>query len=327
MRARSPPQVAEYIVIYWGPNKCAATRQYLPLASIVVSGGTNAADDNPQESIMWNVSVNGAEIPALGFGTFELAPETAVRMVEHAIQAGYRHIDTAQIYGNEEQVGEAIAHAPLRRDELFLTTKVWINSMRPGKMEASVAESLRKLQTDHVDLLLLHWPNPKVDFQAMFDSLNGLREQGLTRHIGVSNYPSDWLARAREASRAPLVTNQIEYHPFLAQKTLYPALRDADMALTAYCPLAQGRVFEETVLQDIGGKYGKNGGQVALRWLIQQDGVVAIPRSSREKHASSNIDIFDFELSPDDMETIAALADPNGRVISPEGLAPEWDGA
>lgn len=274
---------------------------------------------------MWTVNANGAEIPVIGFGTFELAPEDALRMVEHAIQAGYRHIDTAQIYDNESAVGEAIAHAPVRREELFLTTKVWINAMRPGKLEASVEESLRKLQTDYVDLLLLHWPNPKVDFQAMFDSLNAVREQGLARDIGVSNYPSDWLGRAREASRAPLVSNQIEYHPFLGQKTLQPMLREAGMALTAYCPLAQGRVFESETLKTIADKHGKNPGQVALRWLIQQDGVVAIPRSSREEHASANIDIFDFELSQQEMGEIAGLADPQGRVINPEGLAPSWD--
>jgi len=274
---------------------------------------------------MWNVNCQGAEIPVLGFGTFELAAEDTVRMVEHALQAGYRHIDTAQIYGNEQAVGEALAHAPFRRDDIFLTTKVWIDAMRPGKLQASVEESLKKLQTDYVDLLLLHWPNPKVDFQALFDALNEMRDQGLTRHIGVSNYPSDWLARARQASRAPLVTNQIEYHPFLAQKTLYPALREAEMALTAYCPLAQGRVFENDRLKAIAEKHGKNAGQITLRWLIQQDGVVAIPRSSREAHASANIEIFDFELSDAEMEEIHSLADPNGRVINPEGLAPEWD--
>ncbi|MDQ2069737.1 aldo/keto reductase [Natronospira bacteriovora] len=274
---------------------------------------------------MWTVECNGAQIPALGFGTFQLEPEDALRMVDHAIQAGYRHIDTAQIYDNEAAVGEAIAHAPVRREELFLTTKVWINAMRPGKLEASVEESLGKLQTDYVDLLLLHWPNPKVEFQAMFDSLNAVREQGLARHTGVSNYPSDWLARAREASRGPLVTNQIEYHPFLAQKTLQPMLREAGMAVTAYCPLAQGRVFESDTLKAIGEAHGKNPGQVALRWLIQQDGVIAIPRSSREANASANIDIFDFELSEKEMSQVADLADPNGRVISPEGLAPEWD--
>jgi len=274
---------------------------------------------------MWNVNAQGASIPALGFGTFELQPDEAVRMVEHALQCGYRHIDTAQIYANEAAVGEAIAHAPLKREEIFLTTKIWIDSMRPGKMEDSVEQSLRKLETDYVDLLLLHWPNPKVDFQAMFDTLNKLKDDGLTRHIGISNYPSDWMDRAIAASRHPLVTNQVEYHPFLSQQTVYPALRQADMALTAYCPLAQGRVFKEDVLNAMAEKHGKNAGQISLRWLIQQDGVIAIPRSSREEHASSNIEIFDFELSQAEMQQIAALAEPNGRVINPEGLAPAWD--
>ena len=274
---------------------------------------------------MKNVQAQGADIPALGFGTFELAPEDTLRMVEHALQAGYRHIDTAQIYGNEAAVGEAIAHAPIRRNEVFLTTKVWINAMRPGKMEASVEESLRALRCDQVDLLLLHWPNPKVDFEAMLTSLARLREQGLTRHVGVSNYPVAWLERAVEVCPAPLVTNQVEYHPFLTQKHVSQALQRHDMALTAYSPLARGQVFEDSTLQRISEKHGKNPGQVALRWLLQQPGVVAIPRSGREVNASNNLDIFDFELSAAEMAEVSALGGPGGRTIDPEGLAPEWD--
>lgn len=276
---------------------------------------------------MHAISAGGAEIPALGFGTFELEPEDALRMVDHAIQAGYRHIDTAQIYGNESAVGEAIAHAPVKREELFVTTKVWINAMRPGKMERSVEESLRALRMDSVDLLLLHWPNPKVDFEAMFDSLNRIREEGLSRHIGVSNYPTDWLQRALETSRGPLVTNQVEYHPFLTQDRVGDMLRRHELALTAYSPLARGRVFGDATLQTIGERHGKNPGQVALRWLIQQPGVAAIPRSSSEENASANIDIFDFELSNEEMKEIAGLGSPDGRTINPEGLAPEWDEA
>lgn len=274
---------------------------------------------------MKTIQAQGAEIPAIGFGTFELEPEQALPMVEHALQAGYRHIDTAQIYGNEAAVGEAIDHAPLRREEVFLTTKVWVSAMRPGKMEASVEESLRALRTDHVDLLLLHWPNPKVDFEAMFKTLAALREQGLTRHIGVSNYPVDWLERAVAACPAPLVTNQVEYHPFLTQKRVTAALEKHSMALTAYSPLARGRVFQDPTLQRIGEKHGRNPGQVALRWLLQQPGVSAIPRSSREENASANIEVFDFELSDGEMAEISALGGPQGRTIDPEGLAPEWD--
>jgi 2,5-diketo-D-gluconate reductase B len=274
---------------------------------------------------MYSVNARGAEIPALGFGTFELEPHAAGRMVDQALQLGYRHIDTAQIYGNEGAVGEAIAQASVRRDEVFLTTKVWINAMRPGKLEASVEASLDRLRTDYVDLLLLHWPNPKVDFQAMFDSLARVHDQGLARHVGVSNYPVAWVRRAVEACEAPLLTNQVEYHPFLSQRTLKAELDRLGMILTAYSPLARGGVFRDPTLKRIGEAHGKTPGQIALRWLLQQRNVVAIPRSSREDNARANLEVFDFELNEMEMREIAELARPGGRTINPEGLAPDWD--
>ena len=197
--------------------------------------------------------------------------------------------------------------------------------MQPGKLERSVEESVERMQLDRVDLVLLHWPNPNVDFNAMFAALDTARADGLTRHIGVSNYPSALLERAIEASAAALVTNQVEYHPFLTQRTLLAALRRAGMSLTAYCPLAQGKVFSDATLARIGERHGKNPGQVALRWLIQQEGVIAIPRTKTEAHAESNFDIFDFELGEEEMNEIAALGSPEGRLVNPEGLAPEWD--
>jgi len=274
---------------------------------------------------MWTVNRLGAAIPALGFGTFKLAPADARRMVEHVLGVGYRHIDTAQGYRNEAEVGAAIAASNVPRDEIFVTTKVWPDNMQPGKLQRSVQESLGRLKLDRVDLVLLHWPNPKVDFNAMFDALNAVHADRLTRHIGISNYPSALIERAVEASESPLVTNQVEYHPFLSQRTLLAAVRGSGMSLTAYCPLAQGRVFSDATLAQIGARHGKNPGQVALRWLIQRDGVIAIPRTGNEAHAERNFDVFDFELDDTEMDAIAALGSPAGRLVNPEGLAPEWD--
>lgn len=274
---------------------------------------------------MRTVNAQGASIPALGFGTFELSPEDARRMVAHALRTGYRHIDTAQIYRNETAVGEAIAASGVARDELFLTTKVWVDRFADGDLQRSLEESLKRLHTDYVDLLLLHWPNPDVPLQETVQALNETRTMGLARHIGISNFTVELTERAVAVSEAPLVTNQIEYHPFLDQRPVTDALARHHMALTAYCPLARGKVFSDPTLDRIGRAHGKNAGQVALRWLLQQDNVVALPRTANEAHAEANLDVFDFELTEHQMQEIWSLHSPQGRLISPEGLAPEWD--
>lgn len=273
------------------------------------------------------VHAHGAEIPALGFGSFELAPDEAYRMVVHALELGYRHIDTAQIYRNEEAVGEAIRSSGIPRGDIFLTTKVWVEHYRDGELQASARASLERLGTDYVDLLLLHWPSPDVPLEETIAALNDARAQGFARHIGVSNFTSELVGRAVAASAADLVVNQIEYHPFLDQRVVHETLEQQAMALTAYCPLAQGQVFDDPVLREIGARHGKSGGQVALRWLLQQENVVAIPRSSKPAHVEANLAVFDFELDADEMQRIHALARPDGRIISPEGLAPDWDRA
>ncbi len=274
---------------------------------------------------MHDVHANGAGIPALGFGTFELAPDDAHRMVRYALVRGYRHIDTAQMYRNEEAVGRGIRDSPRERDEVFLTTKVWVDRFTDGDLQRSVEESLERLDTGYADLVLLHWPNPDIPLAETIKALNEVRAAGMTRHIGVSNFNVALVEEAVQHSPAPLLTNQVEYHPFLDQTPVRRALVGHGMALTAYCPLAQGRVFADATLQRIANAHDKSPGQVALRWLVQQEGVIAIPRSKREEHADANMAIFDFALAETEMAEINQLLTTRGRLISPASLAPDWD--
>ncbi len=274
---------------------------------------------------MHNVDVHGASIPALGFGTFELDNPDARRMVKAALDIGYRHIDTAQIYKNEQAVGQGIADSGVPRDDIFLTTKVWINRFNQAELAASVFASLQRLGTDYVDLLLLHWPNPRVPLAETIAAINQVQRDGLARHIGISNFTTGLISEAVRLSEVPLVTNQVEYHPLLNQDKVLDCLRAQGMSLTAYSPLAQGEVFSDPVLQRIAQSHDKHAGQVALRWLVQQDGVIAIPRTSNAEHAQANFEVFDFELSADDMQAINQLTRQNRRTINPDGLAPDWD--
>ncbi len=274
---------------------------------------------------MHSVEAHGARIPVLGFGTWELRDGLAVRMVEAALEIGYRHIDTAQMYENEREVGTAIRTSGIDRREIFLTTKVWPDRFREGDLQRSVEDSLGRLGLDTVDLLLLHWPNPSVPLAETIAALNDARARGMTRHIGISNFPTRLMREALRLSEAPLVTNQVEYHPFLSQKRVLRACREAGMALTAYCPLARGRVFGDPVIERIAARHRKSPAQVALRWLVQQQGVVAIPRSSKPEHARANFEIWDFALDDREMAEISALAGPGGRIVDIAGLAPDWD--
>lgn len=271
------------------------------------------------------VNAHGARIPALGFGTFQLDEATCRELVGAALDTGYRHVDTAQMYRNEAAVGSAVQESGVARDDVFITTKVWPDFYRSKDFSESVARSLERLQLDRVDLLLLHWPSPEVPLEETLEALNQAREEGRTRHIGVSNFNTALLRRAVENSSAPLVTNQVEYHPYLRQQTLLEELARLDMSLTAYAPLAQGQVPRDPVLEEIGAPHGKSAAQVGLRWLLQQTGVAAIPRTSSAGHVASNFAVWDFELSDEEMARIHHLARPDGRLISPAGLAPEWD--
>ncbi len=267
------------------------------------------------------------EMPALGFGTYQIDSEQCQTSVAKAIECGYRHIDTAQFYDNESGVGRAIKSSGIARADLFLTTKVWIDNFAPGDLEQSVEESLNKLQCDYVDLLLLHWPNPDVKLSDTLKSLQSVQEAGKCRAIGVSNFTTKLITEACSVLGDNLACNQVEYHVLLSQKPVLDACRQHDMALTAYSPLAQGRLREHPTLTEIGLKYGKSASQVALRWLIDQPGVAAIPKAASEANMKANIDILDFELSAEDYTKLNELnAKSHERVVNP-GIAPQWDKA
>ncbi|MDB5848554.1 MAG: 2,5-didehydrogluconate reductase [Rhodoferax sp.] len=268
-----------------------------------------------------------ATIPSLGFGTFRMPGADVLRILPEALAIGYRHIDTAQIYGNEAEVGEAIQGANVPRNDIFLTTKVWVDHYHACGLQLSVETSLKKLRTDHVNLLLLHWPNPKVPFAETIAALNDVQRAGMAQHIGVSNLNTAQMAEAVRLSASPIVTNQVEYHPYLSQQKVLRAAHAAHMTVTAYYGLADGTVAGDAVLRDIGERHGKSAVQVTLRWLVQQPGVVALTKTVQAARAASNFDIFDFELSADEMARIHALAARHKRFVSPEGLAPEWDAA
>ncbi|MDG4719145.1 MULTISPECIES: aldo/keto reductase [Thalassospira] len=274
---------------------------------------------------MFDVTANGARIPALGFGTFRVSEDDVKRIVPKALQTGFRHIDTAQIYENEAAVGEAIEISGVARKDIFLTTKVWVGNYRHDDFIASVDESLAKLRTDYVDLLLLHWPNNDVPLAEQIGALNAVQKAGKVRHIGVSNFNTALMADAVSLSDAPIVTNQVEYHPFLDQSAVMDAANRFGMSLTSYFAMADGKVFENDVLKDIAADHGKSVAQVVLRWVIAQNNVIALSKTVTEHRLAENFDIFDFELTAEQMKAIHSLANANGRIVSPDGLAPQWD--
>ncbi|MCZ0962659.1 aldo/keto reductase [Paracoccus benzoatiresistens] len=275
---------------------------------------------------MPNVTSNGASIPALGFGTFRMDDREVAEVLPEALRLGFRHVDTAQIYGNETAVGTAIAASGIPRAEIFLTTKVWVDKFAPADFIPSVEESLRKLGTDHVDLLLLHWPGGSdIPREVQIDGLNKARAAGMTRHVGVSNYSSAQMREAAGISAAPLVTNQVEYHPWLDQGAVLATAADLGMSVTAYYAMADGRSATDPTLARIGARHGKTAAQVALRWQVQQPGVITLSKTAKVKRLPENLAIFDFQLSDDEMVAIHALARTDGRIVSPKELSPAWD--
>jgi len=270
---------------------------------------------------MEHVNVKDTEIPALGFGTWELSTREAEEGTRHALELGYRHIDTAQMYQNEEGVGRGIRESRVSREEVFLTTKVWFDELTPDQVRQNIEERLRLLDTEYVDLLLIHWPNPRVELEQTLRTFFELQEEGKIRYPGVANFPPDLMEEALE--EGPLLTDQVEYHPYLDQPTLREMAVERDFMLTAYSPLAHGRAVNDQTLQQIGSDHGKTPSQVALRWLIQQRNVSAIPRSSDPEHREENFDIWDFELSDEQMQRVWDL-DRNGRMIDP-AFAPDWE--
>jgi len=269
------------------------------------------------------VEARGARIPLIGLGTWDLRGRVCARVVEQALRIGYRHIDTAQAYENEREVGEGIHASGLKRQDVFVTTKVWWTHFTPRDLERSVMESLAKLRLPEVDLLLLHWPNPAVPLAETIGALCKVKEMGVTRHIGISNFTVALVEEAVRLSAQPLVVNQIEYHPYLDQSKVIAACRRHGIAITAYSPIARGRTSGDDVLARIGKAHGKSAAQVSLRWLVQRD-IVVIPRTSKIERLEENLAIFDFELSPAEMTAISHLARKDGRLVN-VAWAPKWD--
>ncbi len=276
---------------------------------------------------MHSVNANGAQIPALGLGTWTLSGDDCAELVLRALSVGYRHIDTAAAYGNEKDVGVGLRASDVARDDVFVTTKVWWTDIAPGDLERSTEASLKHLGLDQVDLLLIHWPNPKIPLAGSIKALNAMKRTGLARHIGVSNFPTALLSQAIALSDEPLVANQVENHPYLDQRKVYRLCRDNGMALVSYCPLYRGGdLFSENAIRDAAARHGKTSGQIVLRWHVQQEGVVAIPRTTKIARLSENIAIFDFALSDEEMAAISALTGRNARLCD-FGFSPEWDAA
>jgi diketogulonate reductase-like aldo/keto reductase len=270
------------------------------------------------------LSAHGAEIPAIGFGTSMIGGNCA-EIVATALRAGYRHIDTAWKYGTEKGVGEGMRASGVPRGEIFLCTKVSHEYLRPADFARSVDESLKNLGVDYVDLLLIHWPNPAIPISEPIPALARAKRAGLARHIGVANFPSALLEDAIRLCPEPLVTDQVEYHAQLDQSKLLATVRKHGMVLTAYCPLGRGRLVSNATLGEIAKAKGRTSAQVALRWLMQQEGVAAIPRSSNPERIAQNLDVFDFTLTDEEMARIAALTRPDARIANPTGRAPKWD--
>jgi diketogulonate reductase-like aldo/keto reductase len=270
------------------------------------------------------LSARGARIPALGFGTSQLGD--CGEIVATALELGYRHIDTAWKYGSEKGVGEGIRASGVPRAEIFLCTKVSHEYLRAADFARSVDESLRNLQVDYVDLLHVHWPT--VDNIPLVETMGALakaKRDGLTRHIGVANFNIALLEEAMRLCPEPLVSLQAECHPYLDQSKVLAYCKKAGLIFTAYCPLARGRLFKDPVLAGLAARKGRTIAQIALRWLMQQGNIAAIPRSSNPKHIAESLDIFDFELTAEEMQQISALKRPDGRIANPKGRAPAWD--
>ena len=274
---------------------------------------------------MHQVSGNGANIPALGLGTWTLRGAAATRCVAAALQAGYRHVDTASSYENEEAVGDGLRAADVPRDRVFLTTKVWPTDIADGDLQRSVEASLGRLAVDYVDLALIHWPSKTVPLAQSIKALNEVRERGLARSIGVSNFTVALVEEAVALSDHPLACNQIEYHPLLNQDRVLSACRKHGLAVVSYCPLARGSdLFAQAPIARAAGAHGKTPAQITLRWHVQQDGVVAIPRSSNADRIGENLDVFDFELDASEMAAIEALRSRHLRIYDFD-FSPAWD--
>ncbi len=272
------------------------------------------------------VTAHGASMPVIGFGTWNISGEICATSVTEALKAGYRHVDTAAGYRNEDRVGEGIRASGVPRKDIFITTKVAPDNLEDSAFKASVERSLKLIGVDQVDLVLIHWPSKTIPIATKIATLNAVKKNGWTRHIGVSNFTVKHLDEAWAATDAPLVTNQCEYHPYLNQDKLLAACQKHGMIFTAFSPLARQAVLDDPVLKKIAEAKGRTTSQIVLRWDIQHKNVVTIPKSTNPAHIKSNLDIFDFTLDDSEMAAISALTKSHmHRGSSPAAIAPDWD--
>ena len=275
---------------------------------------------------MKHIEINNTKIPALGFGTWQLTGEECSKAVKEALNVGYRHIDTAQIYENEKGVGEGLQKSGVNRNEIFLTTKIWMSHARDKDLQKSMKMSLDKLDTDYVDLVLMHWPVEDVPFKETFRAFEDIKSKGMTRNIGVSNFTVSKMKEVKKNLGIDIICNQVEYHPSISQKPVLDFIWNHNMFLTAYSPLGRGEGLENQAINDIAEQHGKTPAQIILAWLMQQENVCAIPKSGNSDRIKENFDVFDIDLSQDEMSTIFDQAREDGRLIDPE-WAPDWDNA
>ena len=274
---------------------------------------------------MHRVEANGANIPAIGLGTWTLKDEAATGLVAAALGAGYRHVDTAAMYENEAAVGAGLRASTVPRDEVFLTTKVWPSDIADGDLQRSLEASLTRLQVDQVDLALIHWPSKTIPLAQSIKALNEVKDRGLARNIGVSNFTVALVEEAVALSRHPLACNQVEYHPFLNQDRVLAACRGHGMAVVSYCPLARGtELFPDPAVSAAAARHDKTPAQIVLRWQVQQEGVIAIPRSSNADRIAQNLQVFDFALDDDEVAALDALRVRQQRICDFE-FSPDWD--
>jgi diketogulonate reductase-like aldo/keto reductase len=266
-------------------------------------------------------TIRGTNVPAVGLGTFELNGQECIETVRTALALGYRHFDTASRYGNEADVGVGLEGSGLSREDVFITTKIWITDLEASNAISAVTESLKKLHVDYVDLLLLHWPSPYFSIKESIESLSLVKSMGMTKQIGVSNFPPTLLRQSM--SYGEIFSNQVEFHPYLNQGKLLEMTQREDLLLTGYAPLALGRVSEDLILQEIGTRYGKTGAQVALRWLVDHPNVAIVPKSRSVDRLRQNIDLWGYDLSEDENKSIAHLA--RGMRIYDESWVEDWE--
>jgi 2,5-diketo-D-gluconate reductase B len=266
------------------------------------------------------LEAQGMHMPAIGLGTWPLKGEECVASIGTALELGYRHFDTAEMYGNEVEVGRGIAgHA---RGELFVTTKAWWDKPDGASIRAACEASLGRLRTPYVDLYLIHWPSPRLDLPGALEALARIRADGLARHVGVANFPAGLLRRALGLNIVPIACHQVEHHVMLAQPTLLELAAAHDMVLTSYSPLAKGRVAEDATIARIAARHGATAGQVALAWALAQGRVAVIPKAAGRARQAENLGAAAVSLDAADMAALAALPK-DRRMVNPD-FAPDW---